>query len=122
LADQAKPGQTSPAWRLLPALGLTLAMAAGCGPRVDPIEQARLAAGRAPSSSLPPVPGQGDPYPSLGSVPPRPETTPPAERQALAEQLVADRANARYVGQPVVPTLPRGEPAPPPARRGRPPG
>jgi outer membrane protein OmpA-like peptidoglycan-associated protein len=101
-----------------PGLVLTLLLAAallpGCS-RTDPIEQARLAAGRAPTSTLPPVPGAGEPYPNLGSVPPRPETTSPAARQALENALVADRANARYVGQPAVPPVPRGQVAEAPA-------
>ena len=87
------------------AFGALLLFSGCSGP--DPIERARLAAGRAPTASLPPVPGAGEPYPNLGSVPARPETTPPAARQALAEALVADRANARYVGQPAPPALPR---------------
>jgi outer membrane protein OmpA-like peptidoglycan-associated protein len=82
-----------------------LMLSACSGP--DPIERARVAAGRAPTTNLPAVPGEGQPYPSLGTVPARPATTPPAERRALEEALVADRANARYVGQPVVPTVPR---------------
>lgn len=91
---------------------LLAVLAIGACSRADPIEQARLAAGRAPTSTLPPVPGEGAPYPNLGTVPARPETTSPEARQALAESLVADRANARYVGQPVVPTVPRAAPAP----------
>lgn len=88
-----------------------LAAAACSGP--DPIERARVAAGRAPASALPPVPGEGQPYPSLGTVPARPATIPPEQRRALEDALVADRANARYVGQPVVPTVPRAAPLPP---------
>jgi outer membrane protein OmpA-like peptidoglycan-associated protein len=94
----------------LAALGLAaLGLAACAGP--DPIERARLAAGRAPTTTLPPVPGEGQPYPNLGTVPARPATIEPAERRALEDALVADRANARYVGQPVVPTVPRAAPA-----------
>ena len=113
--NQARPGLAAAA--SAPALAVALLIAAasvaGCS-RGDPIEQARLLAGRAPTSTLPPVPGAGEPYPNLGSVPPRPETTPPAARQALANALVADRANARYIGQPVSPALPRGRVAEPP--------
>jgi len=99
---------------LLFAFALGLALLPACS-RTDPIEQARVAAGRAPTSTLPPVPGAGEPYPNLGSVPPRPETTSPAARQALANALVADRANARYVGQPATPPVPRGQVAEAPA-------
>jgi outer membrane protein OmpA-like peptidoglycan-associated protein len=93
------------------AVLLLVVLAIGACSRADPIEQARIAAGRAPTSTLPPVPGEGAPYPNLGTVPARPETTAPEARQALAESLVADRANARYIGQPVVPTVPRAAPA-----------
>lgn len=78
----------------------------------DPIERVRSVAGRPPTTSLPAVPGEEQPYPGLGAVPPRPETTPPAERRAIENALVADRGNARYVGQPLIPTLPRPEPPP----------
>jgi outer membrane protein OmpA-like peptidoglycan-associated protein len=86
-----------------------LALAACSGP--DPIERARVAAGRAPSTTLPAVPGEGQAYPNLGSVPARPATTPPEQRRVLEDALVADRANARYVGQPVVPTTARATPS-----------
>lgn len=114
--DQARP--RTPRGRRAPGLALALlaaALVSACS-RADPIEQARLVAGRPPTSTLPPVPGAGEPYPNLGSVPSRPETTSPAARQALANALVADRANARYVGQPAAPAVPRGQPAEPPAR------
>lgn len=104
----------APAPWLLLALALGTTLLAACS-RTDPIEQARVAAGRAPTSTLPPVPGAGEPYPNLGSVPGRPETTSPAARQALANALVADRANARYVGQPAAPPVPRGQVAEAPA-------
>lgn len=98
----------------LMAVSLTgLALAACSGP--DPIERARVAAGRAPSTTLPAVPGERQAYPNLGSVPARPATTPPERRRALEDALVADRANARYVGQPVVPTTARATPAAVPA-------
>lgn len=115
-ADQAKPrrARAAPGRGLAFALLAAVALLPGCS-RTDPIEQARVLAGRAPSSTLPPVPGAGEPYPSLGTVPPRPETTPPAARQALAEALVADRANARYIGQPAALAVPRGQGAAPSA-------
>ncbi len=105
-------GQERPAFAFAAAAALVLlAGLAACGPSVDPIERARVASGRPATTGLPAVPGENAPYPNLGSVPPRPETMPPAERQALANQLVADRTNARYVGQPVVPTQIRAQPA-----------
>lgn len=52
-------------------------------------------------------------YPNLASVPPRPTpTTTAEEREALRKGLVADRANARYSGEPAAapPTAPTTAP------------
>jgi outer membrane protein OmpA-like peptidoglycan-associated protein len=60
-----------------------------------------------------PIPGEGEPFPNLASVPERPKSvTPSGERQKITEALVSDRANARYVEPPP----PREAP---PARRPR---
>ena len=108
--DQARPGpalRTEAFRRAAPLLGVVLALAACAGE--DPIERARIAAGRAPTATLPPVPGQGETFPNLGSVPARPATTSPEARRALENALVADRANARHVGQPATPVVPRAQ-------------
>jgi outer membrane protein OmpA-like peptidoglycan-associated protein len=48
-----------------------------------------------------PVPGAGEPFPNLASVPQRPTSvTSSAERKRITESLVADRDNARYVDPP----------------------
>lgn len=48
------------------------------------------------------VPGEKESFPKLGSVPDRPKAAgTPAQRQALAKGLVADRANAKYTDQVV---------------------
>lgn len=45
-----------------------------------------------------PPPG---PYPDIRQIPERPQVTPPEERRRILEGLVADRANARYVEEPI---------------------
>jgi outer membrane protein OmpA-like peptidoglycan-associated protein len=48
-----------------------------------------------------PIPGEGEPFPNLASVPERPRSvTPSGERKKITEALVSDRANARYVDEP----------------------
>jgi len=48
-----------------------------------------------------PIPGAGEPFPNLSSVPQRPKSVTPAdERKKITEALVSDRANARYVDGP----------------------
>jgi outer membrane protein OmpA-like peptidoglycan-associated protein len=48
-----------------------------------------------------PIPGAGEPFPNLASVPERPKSVTPAdERKKITEALVSDRANARYVDGP----------------------
>jgi outer membrane protein OmpA-like peptidoglycan-associated protein len=59
-----------------------------------------------------PIPGEGEPFPNLASVPERPKSvTPSDERKKITEALVSDRANARYVEAPA----PRARPIPAPA-------
>ena len=75
-----------------------------------------------PNGSPPrPVP-PGD-YPDLASVPPRPKLSyTVAQRQAIANQLVADRANARYrAAELAYATGAATEPPVPPAATARPP-
>jgi outer membrane protein OmpA-like peptidoglycan-associated protein len=48
-----------------------------------------------------PVPGAGEPFPNLASVPARPKSVTSAdERKRITASLVADRDNARYVDAP----------------------
>ncbi len=68
----------------------------------------RDSTGAHPTASSKTVPGQDKPYPNIGTVPPRPATTPEAERQKMVQGLVADRADARYTDE----TLRRLEPHP----------
>lgn len=66
----------------------------------DPEAQARLEAERAQ-----PVPGEDEPFPTLSSVPERPSgLSTYEERQAMAESLVADRDEARYIDEPIAAT------------------
>lgn len=114
-ADPSAPGIGDQAKR--PVLGrarvacLVLLALASCGPRGDPLEAVRVAAGRAPTAELPPVPGADRPYPGLGSVPERPVPPSAEARRRIAEALIADRENARHVGAPVM----RPDAAAPPA-------
>lgn len=100
MGDQAKGRVCGRfAW---PACLVALALAA-CGPRSDPLELARTATGRAATADLPPVPGAGQPYPSLGTVPERPVPPPATLRRQISDALVADRENARHSGPPMTP-------------------
>lgn len=107
--DQAKGRVCGRAWGAC----LALLMLAACGPSLNPLEWARTAVGRAPTDELPPVPGADRPYPNLGTVPDRPVPPSAEERRRIADVLVADRANARHVGPPVLPA-PVGVTAPAP--------
>lgn len=108
MGDQAKRPVSGRAW----AACLVLLTMVSCGPRSDPLEAARVAAGRAPTTDLPPVPGADRPYPSLGSVPERPVPPSAEARRRIADALIADRENARHVGAPVMPATPAAPPAP----------
>jgi outer membrane protein OmpA-like peptidoglycan-associated protein len=90
---------------------LALLVLVACGPSLNPLEWARVAAGRAPTADLPPVPGADRPYPNLGAVPQRPVPPSPEQRRRIADALVADRENARHVGPPAMPA-PVGVPPP----------
>ncbi|GIX10625.1 MAG: hypothetical protein KatS3mg116_2335 [Elioraea sp.] len=114
-ADPSAPGMGDQAkW---PVLGrarvacLVLLALASCGPRGDPLEAVRVAAGRAPTAELPPVPGADRPYPGLGSVPERPVPPSAEARRRIADALIADRENARHVGAPVMRPDAAGPPA-----------
>jgi outer membrane protein OmpA-like peptidoglycan-associated protein len=48
-----------------------------------------------------PIPGEGEAFPNLATVPARPRSVTPAdERKKITAGLVSDRANARYVEEP----------------------
>jgi len=44
----------------------------------------------------PPPPGADDPFPNLGTIPPRPAPSDPKLRQQIANALIADRGNAQH--------------------------
>jgi outer membrane protein OmpA-like peptidoglycan-associated protein len=82
------------------------------------LERAEERAARAAT----PLPGTNKPYPNLATVPGRPNYTPAAERNKVAQGLAADRENARYAEtnpEPAVdnaavdPTPPAAVPMPP---------
>jgi outer membrane protein OmpA-like peptidoglycan-associated protein len=117
-------GQKSP--RVLLALILGCALS-GCS-SVNPINWYRDATGISANDPAPDAPnaaaleaGGDKPYPNLGSVPPPPtRALSTAAREQLTQQLIADRANARYIDEqlragpgPSVPP-PGAAPAPPP--------
>ena len=65
------------------------------------------------TAGVQPVPGAGEPYPSLATVPEsRARGTTAAEMQTVAESLVADREGAQYTDEVI---RRGGEAAPPPA-------
>ncbi len=89
------PGQ--PPWPLIqrrvlgPGLPLAALLLVGCGDFLDNIPSR-------PAASDDPTIAEAD-YPSLASVPARPQLTYTLEqRREIAQGLVADRANARYAG------------------------
>jgi outer membrane protein OmpA-like peptidoglycan-associated protein len=62
-----------------------------------------------------PPPGANEPVPNLATVPPRPQTSSSAERQQIAQGLVADRQAAnRYSGEVIPRQNAVPQPAPPP--------
>jgi flagellar motor protein MotB len=46
-----------------------------------------------------PIPGEGEPFPNLASVPPRPPATTPGERKEIQQALISDREHAHYIEQ-----------------------
>jgi hypothetical protein len=74
--------------RLFTALPLALLVVglAGCNDSPPP----------PPQRVQPAAGGEDQPYPNLGTVPARPQTTTAADRAAVAGQLSSDRARARY--------------------------
>lgn len=96
------------------AAGLLAGVLTACEPAPPP--------GQSPARPLPP-----GPYPDLASVPPRPQLSYTVEqRQQIANQLVADRENARYAAARLAyatgaATEPPPPPPPPPAPAPAPP-
>ncbi|HET9149737.1 MAG TPA: OmpA family protein [Alphaproteobacteria bacterium] len=56
-----------------------------------------------------PIPGEGEPFPNLASVPPRPPASTPGERKDIQQALISDREHAHYIEEG---KGPRSEPAP----------
>ncbi len=52
-----------------------------------------------PPAAVKPAPGADKPYPALTSVPERPATSAPGERERIVQGLVADRESAKYTDQ-----------------------
>jgi hypothetical protein len=102
-----------PAWQAGPALALVLA-AAGCTSAVDTWRSLNGTDINDPNPKTAPFTGNmaeafQRPYPNLASVPPPPtDETSTAERNKLAQTLVADRGATAALGAP-----PPGTPAPP---------
>ena len=70
------------------------------------------------AETRPPPPNADAPYPSLGTVPPKPAVPDAATRARIASGLVADRANAQYTASlsplQAAPAAGSPPPAPPP--------
>ena len=108
--------------RLVPGgvvFSLALAGLTACsGPvSVNPVDWWHNLEGGQIAGQRPPPPKADAPYPNLSTVPDKPVVIGPAQRQAIASGLVADRTNAQYAASltPLVPTAPAPPPAPPPA-------
>jgi len=84
-----------------------VALLAGCADGMrDPVTWWHDFEGGRIDSPRPAVPGANAPYPNLGAVPSRPQVDDAAARGRIANQLVADRANANYATQSALPALP----------------
>jgi outer membrane protein OmpA-like peptidoglycan-associated protein len=72
-------------------------------------------AGAEPGSAATPVESGSEEFPNLGTVPDQaPETTPKIDREALLQQLAADKANAEYTDEALTEETTQVSPAPPP--------
>ncbi|MBV9783609.1 MAG: hypothetical protein JO264_07285 [Acidisphaera sp.] len=74
----------------------------GCSslpPSINPVAWWHGLQGGVIAEQRPPPPNADAPYPSLGSVPPKPAPPDAAAHQSIANALVADRANAQYDAQ-----------------------
>lgn len=100
------------------AFSLVLGGLAACsGPAsINPVDWWHNLEGGQIAGQRPPPPKADAPYPNLSTVPAKPALSGPAQRQAIASGLVADRTNAQYAASltPLVPTAPV-PPSPPSA-------
>ena len=84
------------------ALLLPLVLLAACGvvpDEANPVMIWRHATGESAADRLPP-PNLGEPYPNLGTVPPRPDRPSLATREAMSAALVAEREGSRRPLEP----------------------
>ena len=79
-------------------VGLTgvLAACSSVPTALNPVEWWHGLQGGRIAEQRPPPPGADDPYPNLGTVPPRPAPSDPKLRQQIADALIADRGNAQH--------------------------
>ncbi len=96
-----------------------LLMLGGCSTMsaLNPVDWWHSLEGGPIAEARPPPPNADAPYPSLASVPDRPQVNDAAARGQIANALIADRANAQYDAS-IAPLAPPGSPpapsAPPP--------
>ncbi len=96
---------------------------AGCGtPSLNPVDWWHSLEGGPIAEARPPPPNADAPYPGLGNIPEKPKITDPAQRNQIANGLIADRANAHYDASlaPLPPAAgpARNGPVPPPPAPG----
>lgn len=82
----------------LACVGLTafLAACSSVPAALNPVKWWHGLQGGTIAEQRPPPPGADDPYPNLGTVPPRPAPSDPKLRQQIADGLIADRGNAQH--------------------------
>jgi hypothetical protein len=92
------------------------ALLAGCQTMsaMNPVNWWHKEQGGKIAEERPAPPGADDPYPSLSSVPAKPEPPDPAALKKLTDALVADRGNAQYAAQ----SAPLADPSSPAASPG----
>lgn len=92
-ANRVDHARGTGAWAILPAL----LMLGGCSSfSLDPVDWWHDLEGGRIAETRPPPPNSDAPYPSLGTVPTKPQAIDAATRGQIANALVADRANAQY--------------------------
>lgn len=89
--------------RAITSVGLAALLLTGCSTldAINPFSgPSRPSAATATTQASPAQPAAtGQPIPNLGTVPPRPQVAPLAERQAAVQGLVADRQRAEYTDE-----------------------
>ena len=98
-------------------LAAALALAA-CNPVSGPVDLFHDLEGGEIAAQRPPPPGAGQPYPKLGTTPPKPTLPAQAYRNGLSSQLLAERDRTeRVAADTPLAALPPppGAPSPPPA-------